>query len=137
MGYDRTSLSTIHRSFEHAGVNLKHIKKIAAECDPLCHADFVCRVSQYLPASLLCLDEVSKDDRTYSRHWGRAARGARAEQHQPFVRKRRFSMVAGLALDEGIVAAKVVEGSFNRESFMNFLRNDVVSFSDYERAACH
>jgi fumarate reductase subunit C len=37
-------------------------------------------------------------------------------------------MVAGLALDEGIVAAKVVEGSFNRESFMDFLRNDVVSF---------
>lgn len=124
----QTSLSTIHRSFERAGINLKHIEKIAAERDSLCRADFVRRVSQYSPASLLCLDEVSKDDRTYSRRWGRAPRGARAEQHQPFVRKRRFSMVAGLALDEGIIAAKVVEGSFNRKTFIDFLQNDVVRF---------
>lgn len=122
------SLSTIHRSFERAGINVKHIKKTAAEHDPLRHADFVRCVSQYSPASLLCLDEVSKDDRTYSHRWGCAARGARAEQHQPFVRKCRFSMVAGLALDEGIVAARVVEGSFNRKSFIDFLCNDVVSF---------
>ncbi|KAG1846152.1 hypothetical protein C8R48DRAFT_569848, partial [Suillus tomentosus] len=92
------SLSTIHQSFKRAGINVKHIEKIAAERDPLRCADFVRRVSQYSPASLLCLDEVSKDDRTYSRRWGRA----------------------------GIVAAKVVEGSFNRESFIDFLRNDVV-----------
>ncbi|KAG2128317.1 uncharacterized protein EDB93DRAFT_1069971, partial [Suillus bovinus] len=111
---------------ERAGINVKHIEKTAAERDPLCRADFVHRVSQYSPASLLCLDEVSKDDCTYSHRWGRAAQGAHAEQHQPFVHKRRFSMVAGLALDEGIVAAKVVEGSFNRESFIDFLCNDVL-----------
>ena len=38
-------------------------------------------------------------------------------------------MVAGLALNEGIVAAKVAEGSLNHdcESFMDFLCNDVIS----------
>ena len=73
------------------------------------------------------LDEVSKDDHTYTRLWGRSRVGTRVEHHAPFVRKRQFSMVAALGLDEGIVAAKVVEGSFVRESFMNYLRDDVVS----------
>ncbi|KAG1791918.1 uncharacterized protein HD556DRAFT_1220884, partial [Suillus plorans] len=111
---------------ECAGINVKHIERIAAECDPLHCADFVHRVSQYSPASLLCLDEVSKDDRTYSHRWGCAVQRARAEQHQPFVHKHLFSMVAGLALDEGIVAVKVVEGSFNHKSFIDFLCNNVL-----------
>ena len=35
-------------------------------------------------------------------------------------------MVAGMALDEGIVAARVVEGSFTKQTFMEYLRDDVV-----------
>ncbi|KAH7918732.1 hypothetical protein BV22DRAFT_992641, partial [Leucogyrophana mollusca] len=38
----------------------------------------------------------------------------------------RFSMVAALALDEGVVAAKIVEGSFNHERFVEYLRRDVL-----------
>jgi hypothetical protein len=38
-------------------------------------------------------------------------------------------MVAGLVLGEGIIAARVVEGSFTRETFMEYLRDDVVSHS--------
>jgi hypothetical protein len=79
----------------------------------------------------MCLDEVSKDDCTYTRLWGRSVIGSRVKNHDPFMRKRRFSMVAALALDEGIVAAKVVEGLFNRETFMEYLRDDVVSNLNY------
>jgi hypothetical protein len=57
------------------------------------------------------------------------AAGLRAEQHNPFVRGRRLSMVAGLALGEGIIAARVVDGSFTRETFMEYLWDDVVSYS--------
>jgi len=32
-----------------------------------------------------------------------------------------------MALDEGIIASKVVEGSFHRDSFIKFLCNGVVS----------
>lgn len=39
-------------------------------------------------------------------------------------------MVAAMALDEGIVAAKVIEGSFNRETFMEYLRDDVVCLAN-------
>ena len=76
----------------------------------------------------MCLDKVSKDDCTYARLWGQPHMGTHVEQHAPFVRKRRFSMVAALALDEGIVAANVIEGSFNRERFMEYLHDDIVNF---------
>lgn len=36
-------------------------------------------------------------------------------------------MVAALALDEGIVAAKVIEGSFHHDTFMTYLCDAVVS----------
>ncbi|KIM88967.1 hypothetical protein PILCRDRAFT_61686, partial [Piloderma croceum F 1598] len=40
-----------------------------------------------------------------------------------------FSMVAALALDEGIVATKVVEGSFVQKTFVEYLRDDVLPMS--------
>ena len=38
-------------------------------------------------------------------------------------------MVATMALDEGIIASKVLEGSFHHDSFLEFLHDDVVSTS--------
>ena len=108
------SLTTIHRTLKRAGLNVKHVQKLASERTPEIRADFVHRISHYPANYLMCLDEVSKDDRTYARLWGRARSGVCIECHAPFVRKRCFSMVAALALDEGIVAARVVEGSFNQ-----------------------
>jgi transposase len=124
-------ITTIHRSLERAGLNLKHVQKMAAERDPLLRANFVRQIGQYPANYLLSIDEVSKDDRTYTRLWGRAQVGRRAEQHAPFVRKRRYSMIAALALDEGIVASRVLEGSFTHDTFMEYLRDDVVCFSNF------
>lgn len=100
---------------------------MASERDPIQRADFVCHISQYSATSLLVLDEVSKDNRTYARLWGHSKRGSRVEIHQPFVRKRRFSMLATIALDKGIIASQVVEGSFTRDLFLQYLRDDLVS----------
>ena len=36
-------------------------------------------------------------------------------------------MLAAMVLDEGIIASQVVEGSFTKDLFMNFLQNDLVS----------
>ncbi|KAI0310880.1 hypothetical protein OF83DRAFT_1036765, partial [Amylostereum chailletii] len=82
---------------------------------------------QYSPACLYFLDEVSKDDRTYARLWGRARTGVRVELYAPFVRKWRLSLVAGISLDHGITAARVVEGSYTKELFLDFLEKDVLS----------
>ena len=120
------SLATIHRSLERAGLNVKHVQKLASERDPDLRADFIRRIGQYPAHYLISIDEVSKDDRTYTRLWGRAPVGQRVEQHDPFVRKRRYSMLAGLALDEGIIASRVVEGSFTHDTFLEYLRDDLV-----------
>jgi transposase len=121
------SISTIHRTFERAGLSVKRIQKVAAERDPEKRSAFVWRIGEYPPHYLISIDEVSKDDRTYARLWGRAPIGEYAEQHNPFVRKRRYSMCAAMALDKGIIAARVLEGSFTHETFLEFLRDDIVS----------
>ena len=120
------SLATIHRSLERAGLNVKHVQKLASERDPDLRADFIRRISQYPAHYLISIDEVSKDDCTYTRLWGRAPVGRRVEQHDPFVRKRRYSMLAGLVLDEGIIASRVIEGSFTHDTFLEYLHNDLV-----------
>ncbi|KAI0037785.1 hypothetical protein FA95DRAFT_1506490 [Auriscalpium vulgare] len=91
-----TSLATVHRAFVRAGLNLKQLQKLASERSPVKRADYIRRIGQYSPASLVFLDEVSKDERTYARLWGRAPKG------QP------------------------VEGSFTKDLFLAYLRDDLV-----------
>jgi transposase len=120
-------ITTIHRALERAGISLKKLQKIAAERDPLARADYIRRVSRYRSDQLVFIDEVSKDDRTYARHYGRAPLNERAQEEHEFVRHRRFSMCAAMALDRGIVAARVVEGSFDQKTFDQFIHHDTVS----------
>jgi transposase len=128
------SMSTVHRTFERAGLNVKHVQKMAAERDPLQAGIFLHRVAQYPAHYLVSVDEMSKDDRTYSRLWGRAPRGERAEANIPFVRKRRFPGICAMALDKGIIASRVVEGSFDRDTFINYLRNDLVGTHTFRKS---
>ena len=83
----------MHRTFEHAGLHVKHVQKLASERDPILRANFIHRIGRYPTNYLILLDEVSKDEQTYSRLWGRAATGLCAEQHNSFVHGRRLSMV--------------------------------------------
>lgn len=55
-------ITTIHRTLEHAGLNVKHVQKMAAERDPLLRADFIRQIGQYPAHYLLSINEVSKDD---------------------------------------------------------------------------
>jgi hypothetical protein len=45
----------------------------------------------------------------------------------PFVRKRHFSGICACALDQGIIVSHVIEGSFDRDTFIDFLCRDLVS----------
>ncbi|KAF8149573.1 hypothetical protein B0H34DRAFT_827477, partial [Crassisporium funariophilum] len=51
-------LATIHRSLERAGLNVKHVQKLAAERDPVLRADFVRQIGQYPANYLISIDEV-------------------------------------------------------------------------------
>jgi hypothetical protein len=129
--YMPASLATIHWTFERAKLSVKRVQKMASECDPIKCADFICRIGQYPTHYLMTIDEVSKDDRTYARLWGCSVVGCRTEAHQPFVHKHRFSLVAALSLDDRIIGSKVVEGSFQRNMFLEFLRDSIVSHELY------
>ena len=121
------STSTIHRTFEHAGLSVKHVQKLAKERSKSKWAKYVYRIGRYSPVCLLFLDETAKDDRTYAHLWGRSWKGEWVEEAQPFVRKHRFLLVGGLALDEGIVCSRVLEGLYTWKTFLEFLWEDVVS----------
>ncbi|KAJ7759964.1 hypothetical protein B0H16DRAFT_1301337 [Mycena metata] len=94
-----TSLATIHRTFIRARMSLKQVQKMASERSPLARASYSRRISIYPARCLISIDEVSKDDRTYARIFGRST---------------------------GIIAAKVVEGSLCRKGYVEFLRDSVV-----------
>lgn len=64
----------------------------------------------------------------HARLWGRAEKGKHVEVQALFVQGWRLSMLAGLALDKGIIASMVVEGSFNHDLFVQFLQEDLVCF---------
>ncbi|KAG1886270.1 hypothetical protein F4604DRAFT_1515202, partial [Suillus subluteus] len=119
-------LSTIYCTLTRVGMNLKHVQKLASERKLLVHAGFIHCISQYPAHYLVTLNEVSKDNRTYACMWGRAFHGEQVEKHNPFVRKERFSVLGAMALDEGIIATQVIEGSFTHELFLRFLRDDLV-----------
>jgi transposase len=118
--------TTIHQELERAGVSRKKLKWIALERDETRHADFVRRMAQYSPEEIGFLDEMSKDERTPGRRYGRSKKGTRAEKKQVFVRGRRTSTEALLTLD-GIVAGTVVEGSMTKALFLEYLEFTVVS----------
>ncbi len=119
------SLSTIHRTFERKGISYKRLAKIAAERDPWARADFVRRIGRYPVEYLICIDETSKDERTYFRSYERSLVNTLCQVRAPFIRGRRFSILPALDVNR-IFACKVVEGSFTSEKFYKFLRDHVV-----------
>ncbi|KAJ7769672.1 hypothetical protein DFH07DRAFT_708223, partial [Mycena maculata] len=111
---------------EQAGLSVKHVQRMASERDPLEEGHFINRISQYPAHYLVALDEMSKDNRIYVRLWGRSPKGQRVEVYAPFVRERCYTSIAALALNVGIIAARIIEGSADRETFIEFLRDDVL-----------
>lgn len=120
------SLPTMHRLFFRHNISRKKAAKVASERNRLTRADFRRRISRYAAHSLLFLDETSKDERTYFRTYARSLKGQEVEVSAPFVRGRRYTLLPAMDMT-GIVAYKVVEGSFDRERFLTFLRDHVVS----------
>jgi hypothetical protein len=68
LNFTDTFLSLLQRSIAHLNVPLhvKHVQKLTSERDPILRAEFVRRIGRYPTDYLISLDEVSKDERTYS-----------------------------------------------------------------------
>jgi hypothetical protein len=118
--------TTILRELRRLNVSRKKLRKIALERNEELRADFIARMAQYDPEELGFIDEMSKDERSVGRRYGRSQKNQRAEKKQVFVRGRRTSTEALLTLD-GIIAKTVVEGSMTKELFINYLKFNVAS----------
>jgi len=117
---------TIHQELQRAGVLYKKLKHIASECNEEARNDYIARISQYEPEEVGFLDETSKNNKTATRANGHTKKGRRAIMKQHFVCRTHLSATALLTVD-GIVASTVVEGSMNREMYLEFLEYHVVS----------
>ena len=117
--------TTIYNELIRIKVSHKRLQRIALERNEALRADFIARMAQYDPEELGFIDEVSKDERTVGRRYGRSKRGTRARKSQPFVRGRRTSTVGLLSVD-GFVAGTSVEGSLTKASFLHWMELTVV-----------
>ncbi|THU95224.1 hypothetical protein K435DRAFT_611291, partial [Dendrothele bispora CBS 962.96] len=69
--YNSVGITVIHRALQREGFSVKRIEKVAKERTKEKVVDFIRRAAQYDPIQLVCIDEMSKDDRTYTRLFGR------------------------------------------------------------------
>ena len=116
----------IHDELIRSGVSRKRLQRIALERNEALRANFIARMAQYSPKELGFIDEVSKDERTVGRHYGRSRRGTRARKSQPFVHGRRTSTVGIFSVD-GFVEGTSVEGLLTKASFLHWMEFTVVS----------
>jgi transposase len=122
------SLGALCDNLNNAGLNRKKLHIIAKERDTDLIDEFWDVVRDNTSGTgeeLVCLDEMSKNDRDTGRRYGRAMMGERADFVDNFVRGDRYSMVAALSI-EGYIAARVVEGSFDSDLFYQFVAEHVV-----------
>lgn len=116
--------TTIHEELRRAGVSRKRLQRIAIERNESLCARFISRMAQFSAEELGFIDEVSKDERTVGRRYGRSKRGTRPSKSQPFVRGRRTSTIGLLSIN-GFMAGTSVEGSFTTASFLKWMEEIV------------
>ena len=119
--------TTIYDKLVRAGVSRKLLQRIALEWNEALRADFISRMAQFSPEELGFIDEVSKDECTVRRNYGRSRRGTRARKSQPFVRGQHTSTVGVLSVD-GFVVGTSVEGSLTKASFLHWMEFTIVCF---------
>ncbi|KIJ05939.1 hypothetical protein PAXINDRAFT_50858, partial [Paxillus involutus ATCC 200175] len=106
----------------------KILHKLAVERDEDRHNEWrEMVVTELTPdgSQVICIDETSKNELTWARHYGRAMSGTRATLSDVFVRGDCYSLVAAITID-GYLAADVVEGSYDSELFYNFIAEKVL-----------
>ncbi|CAK5283695.1 unnamed protein product [Mycena citricolor] len=122
------SISSLQSTLEKEGLTRKLLHKIARERDnerrctwrECIHNNFDDQASYFVT-----VDETHKNEHTIQRRYGRSKLGTRATIEAPFVRGRRYSIVAALTT-EGLMAVDAVEGSFDGDLFVQFIAQSVL-----------
>lgn len=121
------SLGTLSRALMAASITNKSIAQEALERNERLRAEWQARWGQEDPRRHIWLDESGVDDRTAYRRNGWAPLGQHCVQRMPFTHGVKYSVLPGLTT-EGIVAVEIFEGAVNKEQFIGFIRDQIVSY---------
>jgi transposase len=121
------SRHTIQRELKRHGFTLKDLQKEAKERSAIKRAAYWQGIFKHgvCGEHIIFVDESHKDSRTISRRQGWARRGRRAIVNEPFVRGKRYSVLAAIST-EGYEAVQIVEGAVTKEIYQDFMINKLV-----------
>ena len=126
------SLSTISRAMQHLALTHKKVSAEAIERNELLRATWQAEYGDIPADYCVWLDESSVDNRTNHRQSGWATIGQACVRPGLFVRGQRYSVLPALSY-EGYIAYDIFEGSVNKEKFLRFLNEQVVSLFNFFR----
>ncbi|KAF7980969.1 hypothetical protein HWV62_35764 [Athelia sp. TMB] len=121
------SVATISRTLTRLELTRKTTTRAAAQRDEELREVWEVNMAEYTdPELFVFLDESGVDQSTAKRTQGRSRLGTRCVRRATFVRGERVSVLPALSCD-GIIAAEIFEGTVNRDKFLTFLREQLVS----------
>jgi transposase len=122
------SVATICRSLQHLQTTRKNVTKCASQRDEMLRTLWEAQMAEYVDSDVFVfLDESAVDQGTAHRTHGQSLVGTRCVQCMSFICGIRHSILPALTLD-GIIALDIFEGSVDKDRFLSFLREQVVSF---------
>ena len=127
------SIATISRALARMQISKKSLSRSAAERNEELRTLWELEVSRLNdPDLFVFIDESAVDNKTVQRSQGWSAIGGRSVSRSTFLRGKRHSILPALSSD-GIIALEIIEGSVNKERFLQFLRDRVVRTSTSRR----
>ena len=120
------SLASLSRTLRRLSFSIKPVSKEALERDELLRATWLAENGIADPEELVFLDEAGVDDHTGERTRGWSAVGSPCVMRAAFFRGQKYSILPALDCN-GVIALDIFEGAVNKERFIYFLRDQVVS----------
>lgn len=124
------SLATLSRTMQRLALSNKQITSEAVERNELLRATWQAAYGDIPAEYCVWLDEWSVDDRTNQRLRGWAKVGRACVRREVFIRGQQYSVLPAFTC-EGYIGLDIFEGSVNKEKFMTFLEEQVVSSYGY------
>ena len=120
------SIATISRTLARMEISKKSLSRRAAERNEELRTLWELELTQLSdPDLFVFIDESAVDNRTVQRSQGWSAVGGHSVSRCTFLRGKRHSILPALSSD-GIIALEVIEGSVNKERFLEFLHDRIV-----------
>jgi len=123
----QVSLATISRTLSRLALTWKSLSRKASERNEDVRLLWELDMARYKdPEMFVFLDESAVDGHTVRRANGWSVAGAPAVERSTFLRGTRHSILPALTA-RGMIALEIFEGSVNKERFIRFLRENIVS----------